>query len=110
MPAHWSQSWTGSSVAWVSILSSSFGTGCAQAKNFPEVGQEVLKRFHTWVTSGNGGDEWHLEKENHEGWRVSVDEGDGKQGWLLLRSSLHDPLLVLNAESDISGGEHNCSA
>ena len=33
-----------------------------------------------------------------------MDEGDGKKGWLLLRSSLHDPLLVLNVESDLPGG------
>lgn len=35
-----------------------------------------------------------------------MDEGDGKQGWLLLRASLHDPLLVLNAESDIPEGAY----
>ena len=39
-----------------------------------------------------------------QGWRVSVDEGDGKRGWALLRASLHDPLLVLNVESDVRGG------
>jgi len=33
-----------------------------------------------------------------------VDEGDGRWGWLLLRQSLHDPLLVLNIESDVAGG------
>lgn len=37
-----------------------------------------------------------------------MDEGHGKKGWLLLRSSLHDPLLVLNVESDLPGGR--CSA
>ena len=76
-----------------------------QGKNYGEVGQDVLQRFHSWVTSGKGGEEWSLEEENHEGWRVSVDEGDGKFGWLLLRASLHDPLLVLNTESEITGGE-----
>ena len=30
--------------------------------------------------------------------------GEGKKGWVLLRASLHDPLLVLNAESDLPGG------
>jgi hypothetical protein len=35
-----------------------------------------------------------------------VDEGAGKCGWLLLRQSLHDPLLVLNVESDVQGGKH----
>jgi hypothetical protein len=36
---------------------------------------------------------------------VNVDEEDGKRGWLLLRQSLHDPLLVLNVESDVAGGK-----
>ena len=52
---------------------------------------------------------WALEAENHEGWRVSVDEGEGRRGWALLRASLHDPLLVLNVESDVRGGPcHVC--
>ena len=29
-----------------------------------------------------------------QGWRVVVDEGEGRRGWVLLRQSLHDPLLV----------------
>ena len=38
--------------------------------------------------------------------QVTVDEGEGRIGWLLLRASLHDPLLVLNVESELEGG--NC--
>lgn len=45
-----------------------------------------------------------MEPENHEGWRVSIDEGDGKKGWCLLRPSIHDPLCVLNIESEVQGG------
>ena len=57
------------------------------------------------MQGGAGGAEgWQLEAENHEGWRVAVDEGEGRKGWLLLRASLHDPLLVLNVESDIENG------
>ncbi len=41
---------------------------------------------------------------NAEGYRVCVDEGDGKAGWFLLRQSLHDPVCVLNFESDAKGG------
>ena len=29
-------------------------------------------------------------------------------GWLLLRASLHDPLLVLNVESELDGGNQLC--
>ena len=41
---------------------------------------------------------------NYEGYRVNRDEGDGKRGWFLLRQSLHDPVMVLNFESEIPGG------
>lgn len=75
-------------------------------QDFKTIGVQVLDQFHSWVLGGAGGmmPQWRLEKENHEGWRISVDEGSGRQGWLLLRLSLHDPLLVLNAESDTPGG------
>lgn len=43
-------------------------------------------------------------EENFEGFRVRKDEGDGKWGWFLLRQSLHDPVMVLNFESDVPGG------
>jgi len=65
----------------------------------------VLEQFHSWIQSGAGGAKgWVLEEENHEGWRVSIEEGEGKKGWVLLRASLHDPLLVLNVESDVPNG------
>ena len=79
---------------------------CLQQQSFKEDGQQALQAFHQWIQGGAAGASgWTLEEENHEGWRVSVEEGDGKQGWLLLRASLHDPLLVLNVESDIPKGE-----
>lgn len=40
---------------------------------------------------------------NYEGVRVNYGAGEGS-GWLLLRQSLHEPLLVLNAESEVPGG------
>jgi phosphomannomutase len=42
--------------------------------------------------------------DNYEGLRVCVDEGDGRQGWFLLRCSLHDPVMVLNFESQTQCG------
>lgn len=45
-----------------------------------------------------------MEEDNYEGWRVSVDEGEEKKGWCLLRPSIHDPLCVLNIESEVAGG------
>ena len=84
---------------------------CLQGDSFKEDGQKILADFHDWVQGGASGAEgWNLEKENHEGWRVSIEEGEGKRGWALLRASLHDPLLVLNVESDVRGGELTASS
>ena len=76
---------------------------CLQVPNFAEEGQRALGAFREWVDQ-HGGATWQVEAENYEGWRVAVDEGEGRRGWLLLRASLHDPLLVLNCESDTRGG------
>ena len=35
---------------------------------------------------------------------MNRDERDVKRGWFLLRQSLHDPVMVLNFESEIPGG------
>ena len=48
-------------------------------------------------------DGWSLEKENYEGVRVNCDDAHGN-GWLLLRKSLHEPIMPLNIESDTKGG------
>ena len=41
--------------------------------------------------------------DNREGFRVSFDKEYGN-GWLLLRMSVHDPILPLNIESNEKGG------
>lgn len=64
---------------------------------------ETTQRFHDFVMAQEVG-RWKMEAENYEGWRVVVNEGDGKFGWCLLRPSIHDPLCVLNIESEISQG------
>lgn len=68
-------------------------------------GARVTAAFKSWLDEGAGGNtSWHLEVENYEGWRVSIDEGNGNNGWLLLRPSLHDPDIVINVESEMPGG------
>lgn len=42
-------------------------------------------------------------KENHEGVRLNFDKAHGA-GWLLVRMSLHEPILPTNAESEEKGG------
>ncbi|KAG2439969.1 hypothetical protein HXX76_004088 [Chlamydomonas incerta] len=90
-----------------------------QHSDFKAVGGRVLSAFHEWVTAAPGEGEggvpaapgsWSLESVNHEGWRVNIDEGEGRRGWLLLRQSLHDPLLVLNVESELPGGAEAAAA
>lgn len=55
-------------------------------------GARVTAAFHEWMGSGAGGAaHWRLEDENYEGWRVRVAEGGEKEGWVLVRPSLHDP-------------------
>lgn len=50
-------------------------------------------------------DDWHIAPDNREGVRIAFDEG-GELGsaWFLLRLSVHDPVMPLNAESDVEGG------
>ncbi len=63
-------------------------------------GDRILKALEDAASSVEG---WSLEKENYEGVRVNCDEAHGN-GWLLLRKSLHEPIMPLNIESDTKGG------
>ncbi|KAL4451395.1 hypothetical protein ABPG77_009467 [Micractinium sp. CCAP 211/92] len=68
-------------------------------------GERITAAFKEWVDAGCGGaTHWRLEDENYEGWRLKVEEEGGKEGWILLRPSLHDPDIVLNVESEQAGG------
>ncbi len=70
--------------------------------DFRTCGQEAIQRVldHAEVT-----DDWHVSPDNREGVRISFDlDGVPDSAWFLLRLSVHDPVLPLNAESDIPGG------
>lgn len=69
--------------------------------DYSNYGANVVEAFAKFASGVTG---WKVEETNYEGYRVSVEEGDGKAGWLLLRKSLHDPLLPLNIESEVAGG------
>eukprot|EP00168_Porphyra_purpurea_P017575 TRINITY_DN6130_c0_g1_i1.p4 TRINITY_DN6130_c0_g1~~TRINITY_DN6130_c0_g1_i1.p4 ORF type:complete len:171 (+),score=70.42 TRINITY_DN6130_c0_g1_i1:1033-1545(+) len=71
------------------------------ATDFGAQGVALLDAFPAFVAATPG---WTVAEPNYEGVRVSVDEGDGRSGWLLLRQSLHDPLLPLNIETEAPGG------
>lgn len=48
--------------------------------------------------------QWEAEETNYEGLRVKVDEGEGSEGWLMNRMSLHEPIVIFNVESEVKGG------
>ncbi|CAM9315719.1 unnamed protein product [Scytosiphon promiscuus] len=48
--------------------------------------------------------QWETEETNFEGLRVKVDEGGGREGWLMNRMSLHEPIVIFNVESEVEGG------
>jgi phosphomannomutase len=49
--------------------------------------------------------EWQYAADSREGARVTFNlDGGVNNAWLQLRMSVHDPVLVLNAESDVPGG------
>lgn len=58
---------------------------------------EELKEY------AKGIETWSEVKNNYEGVRFNCN-GYREKGWFLLRVSLHEPLLVLNIESDVEGG------
>ncbi len=70
--------------------------------DFRSKGEEIVKL----VTEHAEMDEdWHIATDNREGIRINFDiNGIPDSGWFLLRLSVHDPVLPINTESDISGG------
>lgn len=69
-------------------------------EDFKNYGQKVLAQLTETV---NGQADYELTEPNYEGVRVRCLAAD-ECGWFLLRLSLHDPVMVLNIESDVAGG------
>ena len=69
-------------------------------EDFKAYGQNVIDKLFDYAKTQKG---WEVEAENYEGIRVNLTDED-KDGWFLLRLSLHDPLLPLNIESNKVGG------
>ena len=68
--------------------------------DFRPVGEKVIADLETWASSLPFATP---ANDNREGFRVSFDKDHG-DGWLLLRLSVHDPILPLNIESNTVGG------
>lgn len=72
------------------------------AEDFAAYGDQVIADLQDIVTSGQL-DGASLVTPNYEGIRINFDR-PGLKGWMLLRKSLHDPIMPLNVESDVEGG------
>ena len=67
------------------------------ADDFKSYGKNVLKIFEERALQKG-----YLLPESYEGVRISFTEGDA-QGWILLRMSLHDPVMPMNIEGNRKG-------
>ena len=68
--------------------------------DFRSYGEYVIGSFEKYAETKDG---WTIAQDNREGIRISLDKNHG-DGWMLLRLSVHDPILPFNAESDSDGG------
>ena len=67
-----------------------------------EEAQEVVEGILSYTLEHP---EWRLAPDNREGVRIVFNLDDGvNNAWFQLRKSVHDPVLALNAESDVPGG------
>ncbi len=68
--------------------------------DFKTLGKTVIDEFNSYAQK------LHYATpadDNYEGFRLCYDETHGN-GWVLLRMSLHDPVLPINVESNTLGG------
>lgn len=71
-----------------------------QCKDFRTYGEQVIAELSDYAKTQDG---WTIAPDNREGIRISLDKEHG-DGWMLLRLSVHDPILPFNAESNSAGG------
>ena len=63
-------------------------------------GENVLNAFRNFAERDV---RFHIVKPNYEGIRIAFRDEEA-QGWLLLRMSLHDPVMPMNIEAESAGG------
>jgi phosphomannomutase len=68
--------------------------------DFTLQGEKIIQALPDYTRKIKG---WSVVPDSHEGVRISCSDGKQK-GWFLLRLSLHDPVLPLNVESEVTGG------
>lgn len=70
----------------------------SDATDFRKKGEKVIEDVKQKARSFETA---YLAEDNYEGVRVNFKDGDG---WFLLRMSVHDPIMPINFESNIKGG------
>ena len=71
-----------------------------KCEDFRSYGNKVIDELEKFASDKQG---MRIADDNREGIRIYFDSED-KKGWLLLRLSVHDPIMPLNIESDVIGG------
>ena len=71
-------------------------------ENFSETGDRMIEEVTNLVASGNLKG-CTLEEPNYEGVRINFNSPQ-INGWLMIRKSLHDPIIPVNMEADVPGG------
>ncbi len=67
---------------------------------FKDYGHQIIDQLQEFAATQAG---WQIVPNNYEGVRISCHSPE-EDGWFLLRLSLHDPVIPLNVESNVSGG------
>ncbi len=71
-------------------------------EDFATVGKQAIEHVLEHAAENPA---WHVALDNREGVRISFDLDNGlNNGWFLLRLSVHDPVMPINVESDVTGG------
>lgn len=71
-----------------------------QVEDFKAYGNQIIARLQEFANSQS---DWTVVPNNYEGVRISCNS-PLEVGWFLLRLSLHDPVIPLNIESNVSQG------
>ena len=72
------------------------------AEDFAPAARQLIEKLMEYATEH---EDWHIAPDNREGVRISFDiDAELNAAWFLLRLSVHDPVMPLNAESDVPGG------
>lgn len=71
-----------------------------ETDEFKVYGNSIIEQLQAFAKAQA---DWAISPKNYEGVRVSCQLPE-EEGWFLLRLSLHDPVMPLNIESNVSGG------